>query len=280
MAKVSVEECRRLDAFQFGSGSCRLALEGKGLPVSGSLIWRDRFTRQQLASISYSARTGEVELSYNQRLLSPNEVRYAVPVELASGGRAFFQCPGRGCGRRVRYLYLYGRYFLCRHCHDLCYFSQLHRPIRLDPGAGGADEKGNRDEEAEERTPREIDEARVEELVRKQEREQAERERQWRRRHVQRTGRPGRPKEKRRYRHDDSRRVELGPREAYCCRCRAPRPYRYPRRAELAPLADPATGEIFGTRVAIRAHCRVCNTPVFRIVRPEEAEGLQEFYGG
>jgi hypothetical protein len=29
--------------------------------------------------------------------------------------------------------------------------------------------------------------------------------------------------------------------------------------------------------VAIRARCSICNTPVFRIVRPEEAKGLQGF---
>jgi hypothetical protein len=39
------------------------------------------------------------------------------------------------------------------------------------------------------------------------------------------------------------------------------------------------TDEELDLRVAIRARCRVCNTPVFRIVRPEEAEGLQDFYG-
>jgi hypothetical protein len=74
--------------------------------------------------------------------------------------------------------------------------------------------------------------------------------------------------------------VKLGPGEAYCCRCRAARPYRYPRRAELwsSHDYDREEGEP-EIRVAIRARCRVCNTPVFRIVRPEGAEGLQDFIG-
>ena len=113
------------------------------------------------------------------------------------------------------------------------------------------------------------------EAIRRLRQEGQERERQWRRRHVQHTGRPGRPRERRHYRHDDSRKVTLGPGEAYCCRCRAARPYRYPRRAELLKLSSD-TDEELDLRVAIRARCRVCNTPVFRIVRPEEAEGLQD----
>jgi hypothetical protein len=36
----------------------------------------------------------------------------------------WFRCPSRGCGRRVARLYLAGKYFLCRHCHDLAYSSQ------------------------------------------------------------------------------------------------------------------------------------------------------------
>ena len=71
----------------------------------------------------------------------------------------------------------------------------------------------------------------------------------------------------------------MQPGEAYCCRCRAARPYRYPRRAELGCAFDHVAGAVIDTRTAIRARCRVCNTPVFRIVRPEEAEGLQDFWG-
>jgi hypothetical protein len=121
---------------------------------------------------------------------------------------------------------------------------------------------------------------RREEIRRQVEEESRERARRRRLRYVQRTGRPGRPREKRHYHHDDSRRVKLQPGEAYCCRCRAARPYRYPRQAEVVCGFDEATATVIDTRTAIRARCRVCNTPVFRIVRPEEAEGLQEFWWG
>ena len=40
------------------------------------------------------------------------------------GKRLWFVCPGKGCGKRVAKLYLEGKYFLCRHCHDLAYLSQ------------------------------------------------------------------------------------------------------------------------------------------------------------
>jgi hypothetical protein len=80
------------------------------------------------------------------------------------------------------------------------------------------------------------------EIQRRLEEEMREQARQRRLCYVQRTGRPGRPREKRQYHHDDSRRVKLKPAEAYCCRCRAARPYRYPRRAELLCSLDIAKG--------------------------------------
>ena len=40
------------------------------------------------------------------------------------GTRKWFICPGQGCGRRVAVLYGPGKYFLCRHFHDLAYASQ------------------------------------------------------------------------------------------------------------------------------------------------------------
>jgi hypothetical protein len=118
----------------------------------------------------------------------------------------------------------------------------------------------------------------MEEVLARRREESRERDRQRRRRYVQHTGSPGRPKEKRHYRHDDSRKAKLGPREAYCCKCRAARPYMYPRQTWVAPAGDGVT-VIKDKRTAIRARCRVCNTPVFRIVRPEEAEGVQELWG-
>ncbi len=65
-----------------------------------------------------------------------------VPLEWTpcnfGGERPWFVCPGvvNGvrCGRRVAILYGPGKYFLCRHCYDLCYESQRedkgHRALR------------------------------------------------------------------------------------------------------------------------------------------------------
>lgn len=74
-------------------------------------------------------------------------ISYSVPLERTpcdfGGFRYWFVCPGRGCGRRVSKLYGLGRYFLCRHCHNLAYASQnedktdrLNRKMRKLRAAG------------------------------------------------------------------------------------------------------------------------------------------------
>jgi hypothetical protein len=65
----------------------------------------------------------------------------AYPVRLVTtrchfgGSRWWFRCPlvknGHPCGRRVRRLYLRGRYFGCRHCHDLTYTSSQESDRRV-----------------------------------------------------------------------------------------------------------------------------------------------------
>lgn len=73
----------------------------------------------------------------------------ACPVQLVttpchlSGVRWWFVCPlsrnGVPCGRRVRKLYLCGKYFGCRHCHNLTYTSsqesdsRVYATLRRDP---------------------------------------------------------------------------------------------------------------------------------------------------
>jgi hypothetical protein len=188
----------------------------------------------------------------------------------------------------VRDLYLHDTHFWCRRCHGLTYaYQQESRPrwlrrARQKAAAARREWFQQKLEEARKAGPEPgwDWERQRQEIQRQMEDEMREQARQRRLRYVQHTGQPGRPREKRHYHHEDSRRVELRPREAYCCRCRAARPYRYPRRAELVCAQDVATGMVSDTRTAIRARCRVCNTPVFRIVRPEEAEGLQEFHAG
>ncbi len=271
MTRTTVEECLRIDAFdlvrcdRFGS-----ALDGSGGPRKGSFVCRDRLGHQ-MAAIRCLASTGAVELTHLHGLIPGKGVRCRALIELFPGSIAYFRCPGAGCGRRVRHLYLNHGELRCRHCHGLVYTSECGGwlPANLRDAQSPVDGGEESEEPADDV---------YQKTIRRLLREGQERERERRRRYMQHTGRPGRPKERRDYRHDDSRKVKLGPGEAYCCRCRAARPYRYPRRAELLKLSS-ETDEELDLRVAIRARCRVCNTPVFRIVRPEEAEGLQDFFG-
>jgi hypothetical protein len=71
-----------------------------------------------------------VRLSYTLTA-SGEEIDYRVPLTATrprfGGLRWWFACPlivgGRPCGRRSGKLYLRGRYFGCRRCHDLTYTS-------------------------------------------------------------------------------------------------------------------------------------------------------------
>jgi hypothetical protein len=271
MARTPIEECPRIDAFDLVRHEGFLSsLDGSGDPREANVVCRDLCAREAVAIRCYAS-TGAVELTHLHGLIPGKGVRCMVPMELFPGSIAFFRCPGAGCGRRVRHLYLHEGELRCRHCHSLVYTSERWGwpPWDLEDAQSPVDGEEGSGEPADDAW---------QETIRQLRREEQETERERRRRYVQHTGRPGRPKERRHYRHDDSRKVKLGPGEAYCCRCRAARPCRYPRRAELLKFSS-ETDEELDLRVAIRARCRVCNTPVFRIVRPEEAEGLQDFYG-
>jgi hypothetical protein len=238
------------------------------------------------ALVGFVVVAGRAVLSLPPGPAAPKGVQDTAGIELGPGSQAYFRCPR--CQRRVQDLYLYGSHFWCRRCHGLAYASQKERRPRWLRRARQKVAAARREwfqQKLEEARKAGLEpgwewERQRQEIQRRLEEEMREQARQRRLRYVQHTGRPGRPREKRQYHHDDTRRVELRPREAYCCRCRAARPYRYPRRAELVCAQDVATGMVSDTRTAIRARCRVCNTPVFRIVRPEEAEGLQEFHAG
>lgn len=64
-----------------------------------------------------------LEFNYN---LGEGDIDYYVSLAWTpcnyGGQRPWFICPG--CGGRVAKLYLYRRFFRCRHCHDLVYTSQ------------------------------------------------------------------------------------------------------------------------------------------------------------
>ena len=82
------------------------------------------------SNIVIETKPGAIELFYGiSRNEQPREdVHITVPLSWSSCNygekRPWFICPGKGCGRRVAKLYLAGKYFLCRHCHNLTYLSQ------------------------------------------------------------------------------------------------------------------------------------------------------------
>jgi hypothetical protein len=75
----------------------------------------------------YATRSPDAEVDYPVRLVT-------TPCHLG-GVRWWFVCPlardGVACGRRVRKVYLRGRYFGCRHCHDLTYRSTQESDSRV-----------------------------------------------------------------------------------------------------------------------------------------------------
>jgi hypothetical protein len=62
-------------------------------------------------------------------------VRLTTTAPHYGGARWWFLCPliarGMECDRRVRKLYRVGRYFGCRHCHDLTYKSRQEHDARV-----------------------------------------------------------------------------------------------------------------------------------------------------
>jgi len=140
--KRTVEQCRSLDAGRWA----REGIIAAGMRGEGACVWLDPSTGEQRCSISYrtdlsSDGSGWVELSY--RVGEPAQaIAYRVQLQTTrpnfGGVRWWFTCPlsvrGQACGRRVKKLYLVGRYFGCRHCHGLTYRSsqQAHQDERLD----------------------------------------------------------------------------------------------------------------------------------------------------
>lgn len=121
-----VEQCRSLDIN-------KLRRAGALAPGYGS-GWQWTCDGEVVSSISLRASESALHLSYRMSSLPDDQanVSYSVPltwVECTKGGsRPYFICPmsrnGRYCGRRVGKLYQRGRWFACRHCHQLAYQSQ------------------------------------------------------------------------------------------------------------------------------------------------------------
>ncbi len=79
------------------------------------------------SNIAMKAEADAVTLIYNWKD-EPVKQRVAVvwtPCNYG-GRRAWWECPY--CRRRVALLYSASKYFACRHCYELCYFSQQETP--------------------------------------------------------------------------------------------------------------------------------------------------------
>jgi hypothetical protein len=93
---------------------------------AGLLSWSSRGKRT--GSIGYRMETDRMILNYRYR---PHGGEWEHVEQTISfnrtpcnygGFRTWFLCPR--CWRRIEVLYGAGKYFLCRHCHDLTYASQ------------------------------------------------------------------------------------------------------------------------------------------------------------
>lgn len=109
---------------------------------AGAFTWRRGADEKATSSISYlltvGAHSGTLRLMYSMKSLNADldySVRLAATGCHLGGARWWFICPlvrdNVACGRRVRKLYLNGRYFGCRCCHDLTYRSRQESDARV-----------------------------------------------------------------------------------------------------------------------------------------------------
>jgi hypothetical protein len=107
----------------------------------GVLTWsRGGERASQIAyRLTVGADAGTLRLVYSTTTDPPADLDYPVPLVATpchlGGVRWWFLCPlargGVACGRRVRKLYLGGRYFGCRRCHNLTYRSTQQSDARV-----------------------------------------------------------------------------------------------------------------------------------------------------
>ena len=109
-------------------------LQRNGVLTPGySCAWQWSRGGNVIASINLKVETERVMLDYRNRPNSGEWQAVSYPVRLAwttchfGGQRAWWLCPGAGCGRRVAVLYG-GSVFACRHCQRLAYKSQREAP--------------------------------------------------------------------------------------------------------------------------------------------------------
>lgn len=119
----------------------------------GTLRWtsKDNRDRESESWVRYALTVGEDggTFRFDYQIGEPR-VPVQYPVQLVTtpchlgGVRWWFICPlvvnGKVCGRRMRKLYLRGRYFGCRHCHGLAYRSSQESDSRVYAAVrGGVD---------------------------------------------------------------------------------------------------------------------------------------------
>ena len=98
-----------------------------------SFGWSWKRGGETIASINLKVDSDRVTLDYLQRDRGGEWQAMNYPVRLSwttchyGGQRAWWLCPGAGCGRRVAVLYG-GSVFACRHCQKLAYRSQRETP--------------------------------------------------------------------------------------------------------------------------------------------------------
>ncbi len=142
--KTTVEDCLSIDANRW----MREGILKEGRAAFGS--WKWTYSRGGGFTVHYQAVTTDpesshVRLSYSFVWTSTGQEEshdYRVGLTATrprfGGVRWWFLCPltvnGKACGRRVGKLYLppRGRYFGCRHCHQLSYSSCQEHDKRVD----------------------------------------------------------------------------------------------------------------------------------------------------
>jgi hypothetical protein len=130
--KTPVEDCREIDVLEL----YRDDLLDWDRHWHGSLRWIDVATEEVTSRIGLEIDTRDrgapwVRLHYHftTGANAGEDIDYRVRLSttpLHFGGEQWWMhCPVKGCGRRVRKLYLppRGTYYACRHCHDLTYRS-------------------------------------------------------------------------------------------------------------------------------------------------------------
>lgn len=115
------------------------ALDVRDLSRAGRLTpgqsfgWSWSRRGSEVASINIQTGEDQVTLRYRNRSKGGDwqDMRYAVQLAWTAchygGQRAWWLCPGVGCGRRVAVLYG-GKVYACRHCQRLAYPSQRETP--------------------------------------------------------------------------------------------------------------------------------------------------------